>query len=380
MRVLSRVGGGVAGGPRGRPWGLSVLAALVLHAVLLQALQHPDGTPSAVLPSPGPAPAHGPVLLLAPRPVTPAQDATPPAMGAAPPQAQAAALAKTAVAAEPPDAATGVAAQADTRSNLSGETSPAPSAHTSTDPSTDPSTDTAADAPAHVAAPSAQALSALPRYAVDLPADFVLRLSGQRNGQPIDGEWVFERSAEPSEPSHFRSSMHLHHRGRTWLRWNSAGPLRSHGVQPERFEDHRRGRRSAAELDHGRGQVTYSGRADAGDVSPLAQDRLSWMLQLMAAVRADPALQGPGAELQLQVVGARGAAPIWRFKREGPEDLHSPAGERIAGALRFVREPEWPYDNRIDIWLDPQQGFSLARLRLMQVPGGSVWELWAHRP
>jgi hypothetical protein len=345
-----------------------VLAALVLHALLLQALRHPAGTPSAVLPPSGPAPAHGPVLLLAPRLVMPAQDATPPATGDAPPPAQAAALAKTAVSAEPPDAATGAAVQADTRSNVGG------------DPSTDPSTDTAVDAPAHVAAPSAQALSSLPRYAVDLPAGFVLRLSGQRNGQPIDGEWVFERSAEPSEASHFRSSMHLHHRGRTWLRWNSVGPLRSHGVQPERFEDHRRGRRAAAELDHGRGQVSYSGRADAGDVSPLAQDRPSWMLQLMAAVRADPALQRPGAELQLQVVGARGAAPIWRLKGEGPEDLETPAGERIAGALRFVREPEWPYDNRIDIWLDPRHGLSLARLRVMQVPGGSFWELWAHRP
>jgi hypothetical protein len=254
-------------------------------------------------------------------------------------------------------------------------------ADTAQDIAPDTTSDTAIDAPpASLAAPGTQALAALPRYAVDLPPGFVLRLQGLRNGQPIDGEWVFERSTEPAEAGRFRSSMHLQQRGRTWLQWNSAGPLRSHGVQPERFEDHRRGRRAAAELDHGRGQVLYSGGADAGDVSPLAQDRLSWMLQLMAAVRADPTLRRAGSELHLQVVGARGAAPIWRLKGEGPQELATPAGERMAAALRYVREPEWPYDNRIDIWLDPRNGFSLLRLRVMQVPGGSVWDLWAQGP
>jgi hypothetical protein len=56
--------------------------------------------------------------------------------------------------------------------------------------------------------------------------------------------------------------------------------------------------------------------------------------------------------------------------------LAAPSGD--ASAWWLVREPEHPYDLRVEVWLDPARGHWPLRLRQTQVPGGEPLE-WTLR-
>ncbi|HTP74150.1 MAG TPA: hypothetical protein VML58_18210 [Burkholderiaceae bacterium] len=74
--------------------------------------------------------------------------------------------------------------------------------------------------------------------------------------------------------------------------------------------------------------------------------------------------------MSMWVVGTRGAIGAWRFEVRGREALAAPGGD----AWWLVREPEHPYDVRVEVWLDPARGYWPARLRQTQVPGGEPLE------
>ncbi len=150
----------------------------------------------------------------------------------------------------------------------------------------------------------------------------------------------------------------------------SVGRLDAHGIAPERQSESRRGRElRAVNFQRDSGRITFSGPQREYALPPGAQDRLSWMLQIAGVLAADPSLAQVGARVQLFVAGPRGDAAPWVFEVTGHETVDLPAGP-VADAVHLRREPERPYDTRVDLWLDPARHHLPVRARLLPLPAG----------
>ena len=163
--------------------------------------------------------------------------------------------------------------------------------------------------------------------------------------------------------------------GLTLIAQQSEGRLDSAGLAPDRFLDRRRGKSvQAANFQRDAGKISFSGPPVEYPLVPGAQDRVSWMLQLCAIVAADPHRYGPGAEIAMFVVGARGEGDVWAFEVAGTEALDLPAG-RVPAALRLRREPRKPYDTLNEVWLDPARAWLPVRVRQSTPQTGDSTEL-----
>jgi hypothetical protein len=251
-----------------------------------------------------------------------------------------------------------------------------------------------ATAEAPVSAEWMQPLTAqlrLPRFAAQLPPSqtwhFDVRLVGvQPAGAPATGRavlsWVHEASGaytlafsskaidavEPAQP-HLADQPPLppqvgrlpthdwHSRGRVDATW---------GLMPERMVTRGQGRSGqAVNFDHDTQQAWFSSRArTAQPLAPGGQDRLSWLLQLVGVVAANPALHVDGAELPLQVIGPRGEHGTWTFVARGlvngvdqarahPQAQAQAQAQALAlePVLRFERTAEHPHDTDVVVWL-----------------------------
>jgi hypothetical protein len=157
---------------------------------------------------------------------------------------------------------------------------------------------------------------------------------------------------------------------------HSEGGFDAAGIAPLRLADRRRGRDvRAANFQREQGKVTFSGPRWELPLEAGTQDRLSWLVQLVARVGAVPEGLREGSELAMWVVGARGAASHWRFEVRGRQRVSLEA--QSVETWWLVREPAHPYDLRVEVWLDPQQGHWPLRLRQTQIPGGEPldWSL-----
>ena len=158
--------------------------------------------------------------------------------------------------------------------------------------------------------------------------------------------------------------------GRGALRQFSIGGFDAAGIAPLRYTDRRvRGGMQAANFVREAGAVTFSGPSTRLALAAGAQDRLSWILQLAAVARADPARAVAGGEIAFPVIGTRGDQRTWRFRFEAWETVADGAGAWI-DAAKWIREPSEPYDTRVEVWLDPARHHLPARLR-MGPPSGA---------
>jgi hypothetical protein len=156
----------------------------------------------------------------------------------------------------------------------------------------------------------------------------------------------------------------------------SQGRIDPAGLAPERYLDRRRARSAAAaNFDPIGARITYSGAATVQPLFAGTQDRLSWLVQLAAVLEADPTRAQPGARLPLYVSGAHGDAQLWAFEVRGRVPKEG-SGSAVDALVHLVREPERPYDLRVEAWLDPSQQHLPARLRLTPVPAGAAFEWW----
>lgn len=231
-----------------------------------------------------------------------------------------------------------------------------------------------ADAPVAIdAAPDLPSPAAggppLPRYATRLPPAATLQYTLQREAAPGRTGLHAELRWRPVDAQY---TLTL---GFGAVGWASVGALDGDGVAPERHVETRRGRELRAvnfrrEAGPTGGRITFSGPPVEHALLPGAQDRLSWMLQLPAVLEADPALGEPGREVLLFVAGVRGDADVWTFTvvERGPAEL--PAGT-VADAVHLRREPQRPYDTRVDVWLDPARHHLPVRVRLNNRGEGS---------
>lgn len=354
-----------------REWTLALTLALAGHALLLAGLPAWEAAEGA--PRPGSEGAAAAVLVV--RTLTPAQAQDEP--GAGSPDAQPAHPAQPARAAHrPAGQAAGVAPpSAPLREPATG---PDPAGRADT-PAPAALADTPAGADADDLAPGsarAQAYAGAPPpvWATRLPGDFSARYLLQRGEEPARAVTLRFEAAQGLYSLHLAGAA----AGRG-PEQASQGRLEASGLSPERFLDRRRARAAAAaNFDRARARITYSGSGVAQPLFAGAQDRLSWIVQLAAVVEAEPARWRERERLALYVTGASGDAQLWVFTVRGRTSLEGPAG-LLPDLLHLVREPERPYDLRVEAWLDPAQQHLPARLLLSPVPGGQPL-LWSRIP
>lgn len=158
---------------------------------------------------------------------------------------------------------------------------------------------------------------------------------------------------------------------------HSQGAFDAAGLAPLRLADRRRGRDvRAANFQREQGKITFSGPRWQLPLTEGSQDRVSWLVQLVAIAGGAPGGLREGSEVAMWVVGARGGASHWRFEMRGHQSLATPGG--AMDTLWLVREPAHPYDMRVEVWLDPMHGHWPLRLLQTQVPGGEPLE-WTLR-
>ncbi len=209
-----------------------------------------------------------------------------------------------------------------------------------------------------------------PVYPTRLPAPTQLRYALSYHGQPGEALLAWRHDGQ-----HY--TLQLDGRGpaaAALVEQTSRGDIDSAGLAPERFVDRRRGRGwRAANFRRDIGRISASGGANASAGHPTwpgAQDRLSWLAQMAAIVAA---AESPLPEITLFVVGARGAADLWRFQPNGEVLVHTPLGPLLAQHWRH--EPLQPEGQRVQVWLDPARAHWPALLRFTSLRSGAVFEL-----
>ena len=212
-----------------------------------------------------------------------------------------------------------------------------------------------------------------PLYPVRLPDPVQLRYALSINGQSGEAVLIWRHDGQryslqldglPATP------------GRPLLAQASQGAVAAEGLAPERFVDRRRGgRQQAANFQHDTGHIVFSGPAVRYPAWPGAQDRLSWLAQLaaiLAAGHAQPEVQlfvvdarGLGGLWRLQRLDDQwlptpgGEAWLQQWQREPPR----PEGLRVQAWLDPARG-HWPVQLRFSV---PRSGHVLE-LRLLAEP------------
>ena len=202
---------------------------------------------------------------------------------------------------------------------------------------------------------------------------------------PATGEWTYlllqnaqqgqaRLSWQLADDGSYRLQLERELAGRALPAWLSQGRLDAHGLAPERFAQQRRGRDTqATNFRRDEGLISYSASPAQAPLTPGAQDRLSWWLQLAARVDGAPQRFAAGSSVVLTVAGLRGAPRELVFDVLGMEALDLP-GRSLPAALHLRRLGVETYDGSIDVWLDPAHGHWPVRLIFGQTLAGH-WEL-----
>ncbi|HSI57391.1 MAG TPA: DUF3108 domain-containing protein [Ideonella sp.] len=176
-------------------------------------------------------------------------------------------------------------------------------------------------------------------------------------------------------PSAYTLSLQASVAGGPVLDWTSTGGFDSAGLAPQRMVERQREREvHAVNFQRDKQLISFSGPSRVEPLLRGAQDRLSWLIQLAAVVQAQRATLKEGDTLRFQVASPRGDVDEWVFTLMGIAPLEV-AGMRW-GALKLVREPQRPYDQRVEVWLAPVASYLPLALTLTTVPGGVPLELW----
>jgi hypothetical protein len=206
--------------------------------------------------------------------------------------------------------------------------------------------------------PTVRAVEPAPVYPTRLPPPFDFIYQMHRG--PLSGRGQLSLTIKPEG---YEARLSGSVAGLSIIDWISLGSFDAAGFAPQRFTDKRLRRAAkAANFEREANKITYSGPGKAYQLTPGAQDRLSWMVQLAAIAQADPKQLEPGRQIALFVTGARGDAAIWRLTVVAKEALVTPLG-RVA-AIRLLRQAEKARDTRAEIWLDPSRHYLPVKARL----------------
>jgi hypothetical protein len=187
--------------------------------------------------------------------------------------------------------------------------------------------------------------AAPPTYPTRPPPPAQLHFNVIRGADQGRAEWLWQHDGQ-----HFASRWQAQVAGRPPLDQRSHGSFDAAGLAPARMVEMQRGRPArAVNFQRDKAVVSFSGSTRQWALWAGAQDRVSWLPQLLAVVAARDAGGKPGDRLQLAVAGPRGDLDLWTFTLV---DRATPDDEGVTGpALHWVREPQRPYDSRVDVWL-----------------------------
>jgi hypothetical protein len=208
--------------------------------------------------------------------------------------------------------------------------------------------------------------AALPPTRIPRSTELVFALQhGAQNGEA--------RLSWHADGERYALSLHATLPSGREIEQHSQGGFDAAGLAPQRLADRRRGRDvRAANFQREHGKITFSGPRWELPLEAGTQDRLSWLVQLVALVDAAGRELRDGTEWTMTVVGARGALSQWRFELRGQQRIEFEG--QMFDAWWLVREPMHPYDVRVEVWLGSQQGHWPLRLRQTQIPGGEPLE------
>ena len=212
-----------------------------------------------------------------------------------------------------------------------------------------------------------------PTYKTVLPAPVTLRYEVRRGFFRGTGEIRWQ-------PAGDRYELHLDARlaGITLLSQTSQGEIGAVGLEPARFLDQRARRAAqAANFKRDNGTITFSGPATEWPLLAGTQDRLSWMIQLVGIVAADPERATDGATISMVLVGARGEASVRTLRYAGRDNAETASG--TVPALKFVVAGRSPYDTSYEIWLDPARGYLPVHATARNGAGDAEFDLLLER-
>lgn len=228
----------------------------------------------------------------------------------------------------------------------------------------------ASSAPGAVAHPAAVGPAAAggPAAATDVPPSFQQRLRVRRGAHTGWADWTWHLENGRYQA---RLAGRLHGPGAPpALDWHSQGGLDGQGVAPERYVARAaRGGARAVNFERDTARISFSGPTGQHPLPAAAQDRLSWLVQLMALVRArahHPAGLSLGDRFELWVAGPQGDAGVWSFRIEGlPPD----------GSVQLGRAALRRFDLQVRVQLGPVPERRLLRLTMHHEGGSQApWE------
>ncbi|MEZ0203447.1 DUF3108 domain-containing protein [Ideonella sp.] len=202
-----------------------------------------------------------------------------------------------------------------------------------------------------------------------LPQPLQLRYSAQRNdGQPGQAELQWQPDAQGEHYTlHWQVNLPG---GRGEQDWQSSGELGDQGLLPVRMVERKRGKdQHAVNFQREKRLISFSGPSGMQRLVPGTQDRASWLLQLPMIVQALGNGVDVGTLVTLPVATVRGDLEFWQFEVQAGPPLILPGQAHAWPAWRLVREPQRPYDQRIEVWLARERGMLPAQLRFTTVPG-----------
>ena len=154
----------------------------------------------------------------------------------------------------------------------------------------------------------------------------------------------------------------------TLLQFSSDGALDQFGVSPTLYTEQRFHKPATdTRFEHARNTITFSSSANQYARPGDAQDRASIIWQLATIGRGDPTAFFSGAHFIFFVAGVHDAEP-WQVNVVGQENIDG--GGAALAAWHLVRQPQaGSYDQKIDIWLAPQQQWYPVRIRYTESDG-----------
>jgi len=154
----------------------------------------------------------------------------------------------------------------------------------------------------------------------------------------------------------------------TMLSFVSSGEINSFGIAPEIYTEKKRNRAATnTHFNRERNVISFSASTNSYPRVGGEQDRASLIWQLAAIGRGDSDKFAVGKVIDLFVAGVRDGE-VWRMQVAALEDLSLISGH--VQAWHVVRQPRpGSYEQRLDIWLAPDEQWYPVRLRFTETNG-----------
>lgn len=205
------------------------------------------------------------------------------------------------------------------------------------------------------------------RYKVNPPPSAALKydVTALREGQTVHGRG---KLGWQSQGDRYVASGEASVLFFTVLNFKSEGALDEFGVAPVLYSEKRfRKSETNTHFHRERNTISFSASTASYPRKGGEQDRASIIWQLVGIGRGDGEKFLPGAEIDIFVAGVRDAE-TWRIQVIGLEEVDVGIGKTTAWHVARVPRPG-SFDQKLDIWLAPQQEWYPVKLRYTESNG-----------